>query len=141
VSRAYREALRLTVLTTRDLASALGRHRGRRGTRVLWDLADRYSSLPYSKTRSNAEARALEILHDAGIARPKVNVRVAGAEADLVWPDRRLVIEVDGPQYHRFSDEDTRKQDAWESVGYTVKRISSDLVYADPDALMALAAP
>lgn len=139
IGRAFREAARLEVLTARDLAKALRRHRGRRGTRVLWDLTERYSSLPYRRTRSNAEARALEILHDASVSSPKVNLRVAREEADLVWPDRHVIIEIDGRQFHRFSDEDMRKQSIWEAAGYVVRRISSDAVYADPDALIALA--
>jgi very-short-patch-repair endonuclease len=138
--RAFREAMRLKVLTTPDLARALIRHRGRRGTRVLWDLTERYSSLPYGRTRSNAEARALEILHDAGLEPPKVNVRIAREEADLAWPRRRVIIEIDGRQYHQFRDEDIRKQTLWERAGYTVRRISSDEVYANPDALIALTA-
>lgn len=139
VGRAFREALRLGVLTIRDLVGGLMRHRGRRGTRVLWDLTERYSSLPYSRTRSNAEARSLEILQAAAIEPPKVNILIAGEEADLAWPRHRLIIEIDGPQYHRFRDEDIRKQTRWERAGYLVRRISSNQVYADPDALIALA--
>ena len=138
VGRAFRESLRLKVLTTGDLVRELARHRGRRGSRALWDLAERYSSLPYGRTRSNAEARALEVLHDAGVASPKVNVRIAGEEADLVWPTSRVIIEIDGPQYHQFRDEDRRKQRLWESAGYTVKRLGSDELYANPDALITL---
>jgi very-short-patch-repair endonuclease len=139
IGRAFREALRLKVLTARELAGVLARHRGRRGTRALWDLTERYSSLPYRRTRSNAEARALEILHDGNVKPPKVNVRIAGEEADLVWPERRLIVEIDGPQYHQFRDEDDRKQQLWEGAGYMVRRIASDEVYRDPDALITLA--
>ena len=139
VGRAFREALRLKLLTPRDLARALERHRGRRGTRVLWDLTERYSSLPYRRTRSNAEARALEILHDAHLELPRVNVRIAGEEADLVWPNQHVIVEIDGPQFHQFRDEDARKQERWKGAGYVVRRISSDDVYAYPDALIALA--
>jgi very-short-patch-repair endonuclease len=139
VGRAFREALRLEVLTMSDLAQGLIRHRGRRGTRVLWDLTKRFSSLPYRRTRSNAEARGLEILHGADVDPPKVNVRIGGEEADFVWPARRLIVEIDGPQYHQFRDEDRRKQTIWEAAGYTVRRISSDELYANPEALIALA--
>ena len=139
MGRAFREALRLKVLTLRDLAGALARHRGRRGTCTLWDLTERYSSLPYRRTRSNAEARALEILHDADVEPPKVNLRVAGEEADLLWPHRRVIVEIDGPQFHQFSADDARKRQLWEGAGYTVRRISSDEVYARPEALIALA--
>lgn len=139
IGRAFREALRLNALTARELARGLIEHRGRRGTRELWNLTELYSSLPYSRTRSNAEARSLEILHDAEVDPPKVNVRIVGGEADLAWPDRHLIVEIDGPQYHRFRDEDMKKQTRWESAGYTVRRICSDEIYANPDALIALA--
>jgi very-short-patch-repair endonuclease len=54
---------------------------------------------------------------------------IAGEEADLVWADRRLIIEVDGPQFHRFRDEDERKESVWREAGFTVRRIASDDVY------------
>src|SRR3954451_20401414 len=72
---------------------------------------------------------------------PRVNIRIAGEEADLVWPRRRLVVEIDGPQYHRFPGEDARKQGVWEAAGYTVRRVTGDRVYGDPAALLAAAKP
>ena len=44
------------------------------------------------------------------------------------WPERRLIVEIDGPQYHQFAEEDARKQRVWEAAGYTVRRIRSDVV-------------
>jgi hypothetical protein len=78
LGRALREAIRLRHTTARRVLDALDRHRGRRGTRPLRELATRYSALPYSRTRSDAEGRALELLHDAGVELPRVNVTVAG---------------------------------------------------------------
>jgi very-short-patch-repair endonuclease len=138
-SRALREALRLETTTTQQLFSTLEKHRTRRGTRLLRELATRYSTLPYERTRSNAESRALEVLHDAGIQKPRVNTKIAGEEADLAWPKARLIIEIDGAQYHQFPDEDQRKQRKWERAGYVVRRISSQAVYDDPARLIALA--
>jgi very-short-patch-repair endonuclease len=139
LGRATREALRLKATSARQLLRTLDRHRGRRGTARLRELAVRYARLPYTRTRSNAEARALELLHDAGIEAPKVNARIAGEEADLTWPKHKLIIEIDGPQYHQFADEDARKQKAWESAGYQVRRIPTDAVYDEPAQLLALA--
>ena len=138
--RAFREAIRLKVTTIAALAGALERHRGQRGTGRLSELVQRYRSLPYARTRSPAEARALEVLYDAGVEIPLVNVRIAGEEADLTWPSRRLIIEIDGPQFHRFRGEDARKEDRWRAAGYEVRRISSDAVFDDPNRLIALAA-
>jgi very-short-patch-repair endonuclease len=102
-------------------------------------LAERYGNLPYTRTRSNAEARGLEVLQDADLVPQAVNRQVSGKEADFVWPDRRLIVEVDGPQYHQFKEEDERKQRRWEGAGYEVRRIPSGDVYANPDLLVALA--
>jgi very-short-patch-repair endonuclease len=139
VGRAFREAIRLKTTTARRVLVAAQRHAGRRGVPVLHGLATRYASIPYARTRSDAEARALEILNDAGVRPPRVNMRIAGEEADLVWPDRRLIVEVDGPQFHQFRDEDARKAGLWRGAGYEVRRVSSDAVYETPADLLAAA--
>jgi hypothetical protein len=129
LGRAFRESIRLKTTTAARVLKTLDRHQGRPGTSLLAVLATRYANLPYHRTRSDAEGLALELLQDAGLPPPRVNVRVAGEEADLVWLDRRLIIEVDGPQFHRFRDEDERKARIWRDAGFTVRRIASDDVY------------
>jgi very-short-patch-repair endonuclease len=89
-------------------------------------LAERYAELPLARARSDAESRALELLGPG----PQLNVRINAEEADLVWPEQRLILEIDGPQYHLFSDEDARKEAAWRAAGYTVRRVSSDDVFS-----------
>lgn len=138
-ARAFREAIRLKTTTPDDLLHCLRRHGQRRGTKLLHELALRYRALPYARAKSNAEARAMELLHDDGVEPPLVNVRIAGEEADLVWPRHRRIVEIDGPQYHRFADEDARKQRLWEDAGYVVRRIPSDDVFDAPHRLLALA--
>ena len=137
--RVLREAVRLELTAMSEVAAVLDRHAQRRGTGRLRDLVHRYRSLPYERTRSPAEARALEVLHDAGVETPLVNTRIAGEEADLAWPSRRLIVEIDGPQYHRFRDEDARKEERWRAAGYEVRRIASDAVFADPNRLLTYA--
>lgn len=135
MGRAFREACRLRRTAADDVARVLA---GQRGTRRLAHLCDRYATIPYHRCRSDAESRALEVLHDAGIPSPTVNVRVGrnGPEADLVWRDWRLIVEIDGHQFHRYPDEDARKERAWRAAGYTVRRVSSDDVYFRPEALV-----
>jgi len=140
LARAVREAARLKTTTPSDLFVALARHRGRRGTRRLYDVVSRYAGLPLQRTRSDAEALALEHLRDAGIPDPVVNGQFAGAEADLSWPHRRLIVELDGPQFHLEASEDRRKQRLWEAAGWTVRRLSTDDVYLHPERLLALTA-
>ena len=138
MKRAFRETLRLKITTALELQTATVRHPRRRGTKLIGELASRYSSLPYARCRSDAESRALEVLHDAAVDPPRVNTRVAREEADLVWPDRGLIVEIDGPQYHLFPDEDARKELRWRAAGYAVRRVASDVVYQRPERLVAL---
>lgn len=138
IGRMFREALRLKRTTVRRVEQALAVHRGRRGTRVLRELAKAYAEIPYERARSNAEARALELLHDARVEPPLLNHVVAGAEADLVWLRHGLIVEIDGPQFHRFADEDARKQALWEKAGFTVTRIPSGEIYHRQDLLSAV---
>jgi len=67
-----------------------------------------------------------------------VNAKVARKEADLSWPRRKRIVEIDGPQFHQFPDEDAQKEEAWRKAGYTVRRIDSYSVYDNPALLIAL---
>ncbi|MBV9212547.1 MAG: hypothetical protein JOZ25_02765 [Actinobacteria bacterium] len=139
LGRAFREAIRLGRVTAASVRRTAERHRGRRGAAVLDGFAVRYARIPYRRTRSDAEGRALEVLHDAGCPPPLVNSRIAGEEADIAWLDRRHIVEVDGPQYHRFAGEDARKAAVWRRAGFTVRRVPSDVVYEAPGELVAAA--
>ena len=52
-------------------------------------------------TRSNLEERFLQLCDDHGLPRPETNTRIEGIEVDFVWRDKRLIVEVDGYEYHR----------------------------------------
>jgi hypothetical protein len=139
LARALREAVRLGHVTIPELIDYLVPRRRRKGARHVLRASRRYSGLPIERARSGAEVRALEILRDAKRPAPRLNVRIAGEEADLSWPDIRLIVEIDGGPFHLDVGEDERKQLAWEAAGWTVLRLPSDDVYEDPQRLLALA--
>ena len=139
LARAVREAIRLRLTTVGELAERLGRYHGRRGTRRLALTLSRYTGLPLERARSGAEVRALQVLRDADRPFPRLNVRIAGEEADLSWARQRLIVEIDGGPFHLDVGEDARKQRCWEAAGWTVRRLPSDDVYQHPDHLLALA--
>ena len=139
LARAVREAIRLQLSTLRALGDDLGRYRGRRGSRRLAASVARYAGLPLERARSGAEVRAMEILRAAGRPLPKLNVRIAGEEADLSWPRARLIIEIDGGPFHLDVGEDARKQARWEAAGWRVARLPANHVYERPERLLALA--
>jgi very-short-patch-repair endonuclease len=70
-----------------------------------------------------------------------VNTLVAGTEADQYFPDHKLVVEIDGPGFHRLRDDDARKTVIWRAAGLTVRRVSSDDVFDHPERYLALVPP
>lgn len=141
LARAVREALRLRVTTCARIQAMLALAAARNRPRRLGELANRYAHLPIGRTRSDPEAHALEILDAAGYPTPRVNIVIAGHEADLAWPDARHIVELDGPDFHQFPDHDLRKQAAWERAGWTLARLPTNDVYDYPQRLLAAAEP
>lgn len=139
LGRCVREALRLEHTTVTDVAAYLRGERGRRGVRRAALALERYAGLPVSRTRSASEIRALEILRDAGFAIPRVNVSIAGIEADLSWASPRLIIEVDGGPFHRDRGADDRRDRTWTRAGWKVIRVPSQTAYEQPERLVQLA--
>jgi hypothetical protein len=139
LARAVREAMRMRQTSPADLLRAVDNHARRRGTRRVLRALARYAGLPVSKARSGAEIRALMVLRDAGRVVPLLNEKVAGEEADLIWADQRLIIEIDGGPFHQDIGEDARKEALWRAAGWTVLRLPSDAVYNAPEHLLALA--
>ncbi|MEA2375586.1 MAG: hypothetical protein QOD53_2049, partial [Thermoleophilaceae bacterium] len=138
LARAFRESIRLKRTTARRVLDATERHAARPGTAKLAERAARYAQIPYQRTRSDPEGRALEVVRDAGLPLPRVNVKVGGEEADLVFDG--VIVEIDGPQYHRFREEDARKAEIWRKAGFEVRRVASGLVYEQPESLLAACA-
>lgn len=111
---------------------------GPQGARLRALLADA------APTRSELEDTALEFFKRHGFQRPEMNARVAGFEVDCLWPERRLVIELDS----RFHDnalaraDDARKQLALKRAGFRVERLRwSDVTRDEAATAKRLCAP
>lgn len=140
-SRMLRESLRLRRTDPARLLAALQVHRGRRGVASLRAEVLELAGLQLERCLSDAEAFAVALLHASRVPRPEVNVRIGGRRADLSWPELRLIIEIDGPSFHVLRDKDIENTRRWEAVGYVVRRVPSDVLYADPAAVLRLAPP
>jgi very-short-patch-repair endonuclease len=84
-----------------------------------------------------------ELIRAANLPRPRFNARLAGYEVDAVWPDRRLVVEVDGYAYHGHRaqfERDRRKDLALIAAGYRVIRVSWRQLTQEPLAVVAVIA-
>ena len=139
LAKALREFVRLELTTVYALGDWLGLVSHRRGSTRLAKALARYRGLPIERARSGAEVRALELLRDAGIELPRLNIDIAGEEADLSWPRKRLIIEIDGGPFHQDVGEDARKEAVWRGAGWRVLRIDSNVVYEHPQRLLSIA--
>jgi len=139
--KGMREALRRELTSIPAMLRALRAHPGRRGVARIRRILRAWSALPFHRCKSDAEAYALTLFAERGFPIPLVNTVVAGEEADFFWPDRRWVLELDGPQWHRFKEVDARKTAAWVADGNTVRRLETDTLFADASSLFALTPP
>ena len=125
LERVVEEAERLRLFDLREVEDLCARSHGRRGIRALKAaLAD---AIEPPATRSELERRFLDLCRDAGLPTPSVNAAVLGYEVDALWPDARLVVELDGYGFHhgRAAFERDRARDAALQVaGYRVLRIT-----------------
>jgi very-short-patch-repair endonuclease len=125
LSRALEEAQVQRLVTARQVAALLLRSGGRRGAAALREALQNQHDP--SLTRSEAERRLLEQIRAAGLPQPKTNQVVLGYEVDFVWPELKLIVEVDGYAFHssRAAFERDRRRDArLTAAGYRVVRLT-----------------
>jgi very-short-patch-repair endonuclease len=118
--------------TIADLSSVRSRSTGnaaelRRAIRQAAALGLDIGGTDHDGTRSDLEARFLELCRSARLPTPEVNVTLAGIEVDFLWRAAKLVVETDGYRYHRGNDafERDRARDlALQALGFRVIRLS-----------------
>jgi very-short-patch-repair endonuclease len=85
----------------------------------------------------------LALIRAARLPEPQVNATVAGHEVDFLWPEQRLVVEVDGYAFHssRAAFERDRSRDAdLHAAGFRVIRVTWRQLVDEPEVfLVALA--
>lgn len=124
LERAFAAAERVDAKVTSRLERLLEQHPARRGARVIRELLRRGTP---ALTRSEAEERLLELVRSAALPDPEFNVWVHGHEVDCYWRGARLVVEVDGYEWHgshRAFVRDRRRDSALAAAGVQVLRLS-----------------
>ncbi len=89
-------------------------------------------------TRSELEARFLDLLDDAALPAPKVNTRVEDLEVDAAWHSHHLIAELGGYATHgtRFAFERDRERDRrLQAKGWRVIRITWRQLHEQPGSL------
>jgi very-short-patch-repair endonuclease len=126
-------ALASELVSQRRIEEAMARHPSRPGMARLSAILHQDGGPRW--TRSWAERRILQLVRQAGLPLPKTNVMVNGYLVDAVWPDQRLIVEVDGYDFHRGrrAFETDRRRDATHvAAGYRVIRFTAIQLRDEP---------
>jgi hypothetical protein len=142
VERAMREAERLRLDDRLSLEDLLVRHPHRHGVVAIRECLERRRELPVGATRGELEVRFLSFLDREGISRPSLNAWVTlGArhfQADCLWRDARLIVELDGFESHgtRYAFEDDRDRDRrLLATGFQVMHVTWRHLHEIPDEI------
>jgi very-short-patch-repair endonuclease len=131
------EQLRLTdPLSLHDLAERYPRRAGVRAIRELLSEA----SIGARVIRSELEERFQAFLLNAGLPLPKTNQRVEGFEVDCVWPEQRLIVELDGHATHspvHAFEADRARDRKLQAAGWLVIRITWRQLQEEPQLVEA----
>lgn len=134
LARAWEEAERLRLLDVSAINRLLQDHPNRRGTKALRDLVrEQRTAAP---TRSEFESLFLDLCREHGLDPPRANTFIEGFEVDALWPDPKLVVELDGYDFHRTRqafERDRARDAALQLAGYRVVRLTYRRVTAEPD--------
>jgi hypothetical protein len=96
LGRILADARRATIVTEHALLDVTERFPNHPGTRPL-----KQAIAVYTPTRSEFEARFLAFCAHYGFPTPVVNTHVEGFEADMWFPQYRVIVELDGWDFHR----------------------------------------
>ncbi len=131
LTRAVNDALRSLFMTHAELTDVCARNPTHRGTKLL---------LPFvvdltGPTRSEFEDRFLPFCREYNLPIPLINVRVRGYEVDAYFPAQRVIVELDGWEFHkdRAAFERDRNRDAdLLAAGFVVVRITWERLITRP---------
>jgi hypothetical protein len=131
--RMYAKAERAGILDVSAFEELLARSNGHRGFTPLAALID-YDPTRLANADSVFEIELLELLERNEVPPPLANVLVAGHLVDVYWPSARLVVELDGFEFHRDREafeRDRRKlaelrRAGYEAVAFTWRQLEDD---------------
>lgn len=138
LERAFDRGLKGRLFTRSAVVETVTRSPRRPGAARLAALADAESGAP-GETRSLWEERLLALARAGGLPLPEINVLVGGYEVDALWRRQRLVVEVDGFEFHRTRrsfENDHARDLALAAAGFTVMRFTADQLKNEPEMVL-----
>ena len=122
-----------------SLPDLIARYPGRRGVAKLQAALDRLGEGGI-RLRLELERRFFLLIAESDLPRPGTNVAIEDYDCDVVWPEARLIVELDSRTHHqrRAAMESDRLRDRRLAVaGWTVIRITWRQIHDDPAGVLA----
>lgn len=142
LTRIVREADYLGMLDLGQVDACLARSHGRRRLNILKAVVQAHR--PGRILRSELEHRFLELCRQHGLPEPETNVRTTirgrRLELDCLWPDQKVVVELDGAAAHakpHAFESDRARDSALTAEGYRALRYTWKRVTGSPDTVIA----
>jgi very-short-patch-repair endonuclease len=126
IERAMAEAYANNLTDERRLVAAIERAPNHAGVALLRAILDQAGGP--QRTRSGGERAMLKLIRAAGLPAPRTNIVIAGFTADFVWPEERLIVELDGYPFHGHRaafERDHRRDIVHKNAGYEVLRFTA----------------
>jgi len=120
------------------LDALIARHPRRKGTQALRRALQKQRQRGETVIKSEFETAFLDFTERHGLPRPRMNEPLGPYFPDAVWPDQRLVVELDSYDIHttrRAFEEDRARDRALTTAGYKVIRVSYRQLDSQADQL------
>jgi very-short-patch-repair endonuclease len=127
------EALALQLTDEREMLAAANRAPNRAGVAVVRTILGQAGGP--RRTRSDGEVELLRLIRAARLPIPHTDVPLLGFTADFLWPEQRLIVELDSyPAHgHRAAFErDHRRDIVHRDAGYEVLRFTGRQLKREP---------
>jgi very-short-patch-repair endonuclease len=136
--RAWEEADRLKLLRLAEVGRVCAQGRGRRALRPTRLLLA--SATAPTTQRSPLEERFHDFCVERRVPPPASNVLVLGHEVDTLWPEAKLILELDSWEFHHHRaafNRDRARDSALLVAGYRTIRVTHDRLDTEADTLHA----
>jgi predicted transcriptional regulator of viral defense system len=138
VRRFIRQADDDKAFDLRAMEDLLARTKGHRGQAKVRAALELYDETP-AFTRSGLERRFLEVVREAGLPMPSMNLFVAGYEIDAYWAEARFGVELDIYGTHGSClsfEEDRERDDELLLAGIETTRVTGPRLAREPGAVV-----
>jgi very-short-patch-repair endonuclease len=119
----------------------LARNRPCRGAARLAEILG--DEIAMTMTRSKRERSFLKLMRESGLPMPETNAKFGPYEPDFLWRRERLVVEIDGYNFHSGPDtfgRDREKDLFFKGHDLWVLRFTGDHILRQPAMVLAMVA-